>query len=200
MVLLGAVWRRTTISHVTTAGAFCLYACERTGEAIWIPSGDYFVADRSQETPTGTIMDYLVHQRRSDTRPTGYGFHRSCSTANTQAQRFGVQRPGPMRNHIHYLASRPYNRHDPLARPEPRPAGTGSQRTVSRRVRRDRASGVHQPVPPTPASLTPPPSTTPSTTTSPPNNTSPQTPMVFHNSDHNISGVAELHLSDEEDA
>lgn len=30
----GAVWRRTTIRHVTSARAFCLYACERTGEAM----------------------------------------------------------------------------------------------------------------------------------------------------------------------
>lgn len=41
-----AIWRKTTILHSTPDGTFCLYARERTGQAMWVPSGEYFVADR----------------------------------------------------------------------------------------------------------------------------------------------------------
>jgi hypothetical protein len=35
-----AIWRRTTISYTSADGSFCLYACERTDQAMWVPSGE----------------------------------------------------------------------------------------------------------------------------------------------------------------
>ena len=200
----GAVWRRTPITQANADGAFCLYACERTGEAMWIPTGDFFVADRSQGPPNGSIMDFLVPQRRSDGRLVGrshdsYGFTSHTSLPHGRRE---VHRPGPIRTRPSFLATRPSNRHNPVARPEPRPAGTGSRRTVARRERRDRASAAHQQAegtPPTSTTTMPPPTST-TTLTPPPEITerAETTPMIIYNSDPTISGVETLNLSDEE--
>ena len=189
----GALWRRT-ISHVNIDGAYILYACDQTGEVMWIPSCDFFVANRSQEAPTRSIMDYLVNQRRTDERPVGYGFHwlRSMNqSVNAHVQRRG-NCLGSVRTHGCTLAARPLRRHDPLAHPESHPSETGSRRMMSRRKRRERLMAArlpqHQTLPSSTNTTTPTDSTAQSILR-----------MVFNNSDPNISGVAELHLSDEED-
>jgi len=57
----GAVWRRTNITHTNMDESFILYASERTGQAMWIPCGDHFMANRphSDQPPATTIMDCL---------------------------------------------------------------------------------------------------------------------------------------------
>ncbi|CAF1063695.1 unnamed protein product [Adineta steineri] len=142
----GAIWRRTSISHSNINGTFCLYACDRTEQGMWIPSGDFFVSDRSQETPVGSIMDYLIDQQGSDRRSTDYGFHQSSSmnrSTNVHIQRSQVRRSGPVRNRGCLSLSRPSNRPNLLAPPEPRPPGRGSRRSFARRERREQLPEVH---------------------------------------------------------
>lgn len=183
---------------------------------MWVPSGDFFVADRAQEAPRGTIMDFLVPHRHSNRGPIGYGFNRNGSInlpASRNTQRQVVHRSGPIRNHGRSLAERPVNRHDPISRPEPHPAGTGSRRTVARRERREKLRQVNRaatattttvatqqqqpPTPPTSQSGPTPPSPSPLTPllTSPgqSNITTIQTP------DPNVNRMAEICLTDEDD-
>src|SRR5205085_2329321 len=110
-------------------------ACERTGHAMWVPFGEYFVADRPRGAqPRGTVMDYLVAQGRQAGRPEGYGVHH-VGQVNPSENR-NIQ--GPRRhlaNMVRTAAVRP--RFNPMARPEPSAAGMGSRRTHARRERRE---------------------------------------------------------------
>lgn len=42
----GTIWRKTTFEHSNADGSYRLYVCEGTREAILVPNGEYFVADR----------------------------------------------------------------------------------------------------------------------------------------------------------
>jgi hypothetical protein len=152
-----AIWRKTTIQHSNADGSYCLYACERTGEAMWVPVGDYFVADRPQGGQrAGTIMDHLVNQRQAAVRPEGYGVHHVGRTfygengnirgpRNNRANMVGgAQRGGATRSH----------RFNPLVRQEPAVAGTGSRSTVARRERREKERDARQPPQPPVTSAT----------------------------------------------
>lgn len=158
-----AIWRRTTIEHSNADGSFCLYACERTGEAMWVPGGEYFVADRPRGAqPAGTLMDYLFSQRRQAVRPEGYGIHHTDQMRSGENGNFR----GPRNHHVSMVSrgervgANRLHRFNPLARQEPAVAGTGNKRTVARRERRERQRGFNQ----TP--LPPPPSTTSTSSTS----------------------------------
>ncbi len=153
-----AIWRRTTIQHTNADGVFSLYACERTGQAMWVPVGDFFVADKPQGAqPTGSVMDYLLSQRRHSARPEGYGIVHTGRTSSGQNGNIHQ----PRGNHASMLhrperagATR-LHRFNPLVRQEPAPAGTGSRRTVARRERREKVRTL-RPNPPSP----PPPTAT----------------------------------------
>ncbi|CAF1638153.1 unnamed protein product, partial [Adineta ricciae] len=131
-----AIWRRTTFTHTTSDGAFCLYACERTGQAMWVPSGDYFVADRPRGVqPAGTVMDYLLSQRRQVELSSGYGithvkYTKPREDGNIRRARRHMlgMRGVPSGN----MVSRPPHRHNPIARPQPSAPGAGSQKTSER--------------------------------------------------------------------
>ena len=158
-----AIWRRTTISNSNGDRAYCLYACERTGEAMWVPTGEYFVADRPRGAqPVGTVMDYLLSQRQQTAGPGGYGIHHAGRTL--PGENGNIHRP--RNNHASMVGSSRRNGHTRLhrlshpARQEPAEAGSGSRRTVTRRDRRDRVREEHHPLPP------PPPVTTGATSTS----------------------------------
>ena len=157
------IWRRTTIQHSNADGSYCLYACERTGEAMWVPNGEYFVADRPRGAqPSGTVMDYLLSPSRQTMGPEGYGFHHA--RRNVSDENGNIR--GPRNHHANMIArterAEPTRLHrfNPLARPEPAAAGTGSRRTVARRERRDQLRELHRLPPP------PPPATTSASSTS----------------------------------
>lgn len=147
------IWRRTTIQHSNADGSFCLYACERTGEALWVPVGEYFVGDRPRGAqPAGTIMDHLFSHGSRAFRPEGYGIHHTGRIAG--GENGNIRRPRS--DHASTVgrpeiarATRPH-RFNPLVRLEPAAAGTGSRRTVARRDRRDRARGLDKPPQPPP--------------------------------------------------
>jgi len=203
----GAIWRKTTIQHSNAEGSYCLYACERTGEAMWVPNGEYFVADQLQGAqPLGTVMDYLLSQRLQTVRPGGYGFHHAGRTVS--GENGNIRRP--RNNHVS-LVERPgrteatrLHRFNPLARQEPAVAGTGSKKTVARRERREKAREANQhPTPPptptvtttttapskppsTPRQSTAPPIPSPAPRSSP--STTSNSTMVFYNSNHTPDG------------
>ncbi len=139
------IWRRATIQNSNVDGAFCLYVCERTGEAIWVPCGEYFVANRPRGAqPLGTLMDYLFSQRTRAVGPEGYGIHHTGRTSS--GENGNIRRP---RGNHASMVVRPeragsirQHRFNPLVPPEPAAAGTGSRRTVARRERRLRGRGL----------------------------------------------------------
>ncbi len=142
-----AIWRRTTISHSNPDGCFSLYACERTGEAMWVPTGEYFVANRARGAqPSGTIMDYLFSQRTQSVAPEGYGIHHADNAVF--GENGNIRRP---KNNHASMMGRSYradaarlHRFNSLARQEPAVAGTGSKKMAARRARRESA-GVTSP-------------------------------------------------------
>ncbi|CAF1328116.1 unnamed protein product [Adineta ricciae] len=155
------IWRKTTIYHSNQDGSYCLYACERSGAAMWVPVGDLFVANRPLGSQaSGSLMDYILSDRRRQTvGPTGYGFHSTGRT--TSGENGNIRRP--LGTHASVMRREPatrLHRHNPLVRPEPVAAGAGSRRTVARRERRERLRAHHPEAPP------PPPTTTTTTTTS----------------------------------
>ncbi|CAF1480885.1 unnamed protein product [Rotaria sp. Silwood1] len=131
---------------------------------MWVPSGEYFVADRPRGgQQTGTVMDYLVAQGSRADRPESYGIHNTGRTA------FGENGdiPRPRANHASMVgrverpaATRSY-RFNPLVRPEPATAGMGSRKTVARRERRERLRAVRNPPPPPTINVTTTTTTTP---------------------------------------
>ncbi|UJR18850.1 hypothetical protein I4U23_021978 [Adineta vaga] len=183
-----SIWRRTTISHSNADGSFCLYACERTGEAMWVPSGEHFVADRSQRgQSTGTVMDYLFSRSGQTTGPRGYGFHHTGRTVSGENR--NVHRPrnihASMVDRSERTGSTRLIRFSPMACHQPSAAGMGTRRTIARRERREnaRSSG---------GTTTPQPPVTPST-----NSTT--TTTVTNNSINETSPqLQQLNLSDEE--
>lgn len=151
------IWRRTTIQHSNADGSFCLYACERTGEALWIPVGEYFVADRPRRAQqAGTIMDYLLSPGRTAIRPEGYRAHHTGRI--TSGENANIRQPsddhGRMAGCPERSGATRLHRFNPMSRPVPATAGMGSRRTVARRERRDRVRESHNPLPPTPSTAT----------------------------------------------
>jgi hypothetical protein len=151
------IWRRTTIQHSNADGFYCLYACERTGQAIWVPCVDFFVTNRPRGTQhTGTVMDYLFSQRTRAVVPEGYGIHSTGRTAS--GENGNILRP---RGNHGSIVGRPerggptrLHRFNPLVRPEPAAAGAGRRRKVVRRERRLRERGLDNPPPPPPTIAT----------------------------------------------
>lgn len=133
-----AIWRKTSFSHTGADGSFTLFACESTRQAMWVPSGDFFVTDRPQgHQPSGTIMDYLFNQERQGNRAEGYGIHgpgQVFASEGGNIRRPGRPVPGPVVGLGRGMATRPPPRFNPMARPE----SSGTRRTVSRRERRER--------------------------------------------------------------
>ena len=207
-----AIWRKTTIAHSTPDGSFCLYACERTGQVMWVPSGDHFVADRPQGVqPRGTVMDYLSFQGHQIGRPSGYGLHRVSQAPSSRRYLTNIVR------HRSFAATTG-PRYSPMAVATPKPAGSGTHRTIARRERRQKCrERFFQPTTPPPAtSINPPetpvqnstssepaiPSTPPSTITTP-TTPSQKTSVVFYNMQLQVTErknyrIAQLNLSDSE--
>ena len=212
-----AIWRKTTIAHSTPDGSFSLYACERTGQAMWVPSGEHFVADRPRGVqPRGTVMDYLAFRGNQTGRPSGYGLQRVSQVPSPRRHLTNVVRHRP-------LAAATGPRYSPMAAA---PAGTGTRRTVRRRERRQKCQEEISPqTPPAPATSTtaPPPSvsnsaskgpavpptpSTPPSTPAPPSIPAPPPPpkpknrsVVYYNSQRQMADkkayrVAELNLPD----
>ncbi|CAF1544350.1 unnamed protein product [Adineta ricciae] len=137
-----SIWRRTTISHSNADGSFCLYACERTGQAMWIPNGDHFVADRSQSgQSSGTVMDYLFSRSTQAVGPRGYDFYHTGRTVSGENR--NIHRPrnthASMIERSERTGSTRLIRFSPMARHEPSAAGRGTRRTAARRERRENA-------------------------------------------------------------
>ena len=150
-----AIWRKTTIVNSTPDGAFSLYACERTGQAMWVPSGEYFVADKPRGAqPRGTVMDYLSFQRPQTGRPSGYTQHSARQVPQPRRHLTSIVRHRP-------IAAATGPRYNPIGPAPPRPAGSGTRRTITRRERRSNgreASSRHtQALPATQAHVSPPP-------------------------------------------
>ncbi len=144
----GAIWTRTTIQYSNADGSFCLYACERTGEAMWVPSGEYFAADRSRGAQSrGTVMDYLVSQRQRAQRPAGYGIHHvKPLTPSNNWIRQGPKRYAAkmmVRTSLQAASGSCFN---PIARSEPSNVGAASRRTVARRERREKGRAQYVPL------------------------------------------------------
>lgn len=146
-----AIWRKTTITHTNADGFFSLYACERTGKAMWVPSGESFVANRPRgASPAGTVMDYLFSQRQPTRRSESYGINYVSPVRSSQHGK--AQGPRAHQSNIAVgvsrgSATRPPHRFNPIARPEPSEPGTGSKQTVSRRERRERLRENHSRAP-----------------------------------------------------
>ena len=126
-----SIWRRTTISHSNADGSFCLYACERTGEAMWVPNNEHFVADRSQSgQSSGTVMDYLFSRSGQTVGSRGYGFHHTGRTVFGQNR--NIHRPrnihASMVDRSERTGSTRSNRFSPMARDEQSAAGMGPER------------------------------------------------------------------------
>ncbi|UJR24361.1 hypothetical protein I4U23_005738 [Adineta vaga] len=151
------IWRRAAMNHSNSDGFYCRYMCERTGEAMWVPNGEFFVANRPQgvQEGRGSLMDYLLTERRQAVGAIGYGYHHSGR--NASSENGNIRRPRSTHTSV---MRRPettrLHRHNPLVRTEPAVAGAGSMRTVDRRERRERVRELHHPLAPTPPTITPP--------------------------------------------
>ena len=111
----------------------CFYVCERTGEAIWVPWGKYFVVNRTRGAqPTGTVMGYLFSQRTRVVGPESYGFHHTGRTTSGKGE--NIRRP--IGNHASMVGRPERGRStrvhgfNPLVRSEIAAAVTGSTRTI----------------------------------------------------------------------
>ena len=145
------IWRRTTIRHANADGSYCLYACERIRQAMWVPDGEYFVADRSRGAQlAGTVMDYVLSQGRQAFRPESCGMHSTDRTSSGENE--NIRQPRNNRASRVDRAERVWptrlHRFNPLVRSKPAAAGMESSRTVARRERRKRVRAVQNPLPP----------------------------------------------------
>ena len=107
-----AIWRKITVTNFTNEGVFSLFFCERTNSAVWVPTGDFFVADKPKETTRTSVLDFV--------------------TPNNPRQWFSERNI--------YIPSK-YNsfaRRYPIVQPELKPAGSGSKGTITRRIRHDK--------------------------------------------------------------
>ena len=58
--LPSAIWRKTAITNATEEGVFSLFVCERTNSAMWVPTGDFFVADKPKEVTRTSVLDFVM--------------------------------------------------------------------------------------------------------------------------------------------